>query len=670
MRVPGFMTTLYFSLSTALFFGLLELLKAVRSGAYMGETASEWLGLGLACFFYALVLLLFSLTALAYARLKRNHRADALIPPVVLSGGMLLAGLLLWHRGDGFAAADFGVFGVILLLGLHYVVLRGFFSIQPRAISLLWAGIWIPGALVAVAWGHATLLDAGRARTVLLHTGGWVLLCGAVLTLVWIFTALKARRRKMLRLFCAVWLLALSLAFFPAAEALRRPAKRVAGPSVLLITCDALRKQSLSVYGGPVETPAMERLARDGVCFTNARVIAPWTVPSMLSMFASDHVLPVDRDVYIYPPDTPVPAELFRDAGYHTGAFLGNWLLAKRPCVSRGWDHAEVWNHTKREVRTPFRLAPFFEDMVCYWFPDAFPERPVDTSRRITAMARAFLRRHAGGSFFLWLHYMDPHDPWDPPNRYRSRETPWPWYPHTAEGDVATDRIDRNNTPVLQAIRTLYRGEVGYLDEAIGRVLDAMEAHGIYRDTCTVLLNDHGEELGGRGRLFHGHSLFGEQVCAPLLIAGPEIPASKETAAMVSNLDVIPTLAAMAGLPAAASWRGRNLLPLMRGGDFPPARDLLLYGTADWKRPIHRHALVKGPWKLIETMENNTDLLFNLYEDADEKINIAPEEPEKHRALRGLLETEKAAFMAPEISPTETQIKEMQEALEAVGYVQ
>lgn len=318
-------------------------------------------------------------------------------------------------------------------------------------------------------------------------------------------------------------------------------------PDLVLITVDTLRPDFLSCYGGePDVGRGLCRLADEGVRFTWAFSAAPTTAPSIASLLTSRY--PSFHGVNqlastALPDEIPILTQVLSDAGYHTAAFIGSPVLDRHKKLDRGFD---VWDAhmDSRERNRPGHVERTAEDAT-----DA-------------ALAWA---RSAPRPWFLWIHYQDPHGPYDPPDTPHSRVSePGKALPvlddHSGYGGIP--RYQR--LPGLRNVNDYvgrYTDEIRYLDRHVTRLLDGLDGLGTVDMRPAVLLTaDHGEAFGEDGYYFaHGHSLGIDQIRVPLLWrpAGPVRVHSSDQP--VSLLAVAPTLLAAAGLAPPESFQGRAL---------------------------------------------------------------------------------------------------------------
>ncbi len=310
--------------------------------------------------------------------------------------------------------------------------------------------------------------------------------------------------------------------------------------NVLLLTVDTLRADALECYGGPAGSGrALCSLAEEGLRFHWAFSAAPYTAPSVASILTSQY--PFEHGVRqsagtLLRAEADTLAEAFRSAGYATAAFVSNPVLSL-PNMDQGFDTYDLeMSRRERNRDLGEREAEATTDAALAWLAQA-GERP----------------------WFLWVHYQDPHGPY---------ETPHPSAVADAPGELELNVLDNESgyggIPAYQALpglftrrayRERYDEEVRYLDEHVARLLEALPA-----DTGIVLTADHGEAFGEDGYFFaHGHGIGLDQVRVPMIVRAPGATAAVRQTP-VSGIDVAPTALALAGIEAPEGFRGRSLL--------------------------------------------------------------------------------------------------------------
>jgi arylsulfatase A-like enzyme/Tfp pilus assembly protein PilF len=287
-----------------------------------------------------------------------------------------------------------------------------------------------------------------------------------------------------------------------------------ASPDIILVTLDTTRADHLSAYGYARPTsPAFDALARRGVLFTRAYTPVPVTLPAHASILTG--LVPVRHGVrhngfQVLAPGIPVLAERLAASGYQTGAIVSAYILDKRFGLARGFET--------------------YDDVV-----DAFTREKI--ASRTAAAAKAWLNK-ARSPYFLWVHFFDPHDPYDPPAEF-------------------------------QGIGSSYDGEIAFMDWGLGQLVQAVEGRGKVQPTVWIVAGDHGEMLGDHGEDLHGKFLYEPAVRVPLLMAGSGIPSGQTRRELVFLPDLAPTVLELAGV-SGIPGDGSSLMPLVR--DPSPSR--------------------------------------------------------------------------------------------------
>ncbi len=364
-------------------------------------------------------------------------------------------------------------------------------------------------------------------------------------------TSLLSRRFPRRRVRCiAVWGLGLYLA--AGLMVVADTARAADTPTnVLVILIDALRPDHLGVYGYERPTsPTIDRLAAEGVLFESAFSQASWTKPSVPSLFTG--LYPIEHRVFtgsdeerpgritsdVLAEKHTTIAEVFQAQGYRTAAFLDN-----------------------AQLRDFLGFAQGFETY----------EEDLGRAEAITSRFVDWLRELDEEPFFAYVHYLDPHWPYDPPAPY-DQLFPKPTGTSIDFGTLNWKHLERQiedgrmipNADDLAALQALYDGEIRYNDQAIGSLLDALREHDLLKSTLIVLTADHGEEFWEHGRLGHGRSLYDEVLHVPLILRLPGgVPA--RIADQVELVDVMPTLLDLSGIPIPEDLSGKSLRPLVTG---------------------------------------------------------------------------------------------------------
>lgn len=520
--------TVLTALALAVFFVLLEMVKACRSSQWSGTTAQDALGFlaGMGLYCVAALTLLFTVRWLLGAL---RFGAAALPVATVIAGGLIWL-LLSRYREVTPTPDDVLVIGGMLGFGMGLWLLPktrrfGAAGVCALALTVLFAG----GSSLVAAGGYF-LFVPDRAKWVTFLPALWMLLVAIPGLGVWCYT-----RRA--RLAYAVAAVLLPQAVF-ALGVSGGPEEPSARPNIVFVVSDALRADYLRAYGGTVPTPHLEQFAQTGAFFEEAYSLAPWTLPSLTAMFASDYPAGLTPEIdgqawltqiwqYGLAPKSPTLAELLRKEGYATAAITSNALLWTIPGLMNGFDVTATSHPITLAQAGLFRSLPFLQPALAAFFPGFDQLRPHNASADVASYARAYLNRVGRQPFFLWLHYIDPHAPYDPPARYRSAEGPWPFFYPYAGGErwgIPKQGPGFDIAPGDRAyVQSLYEGEIRYVDELVGQVFAQLRGLGLDKNTYICFTSDHGEELWDHGDWGHGHAVYQEEVRVPLMLAGPGI---------------------------------------------------------------------------------------------------------------------------------------------------
>jgi arylsulfatase A-like enzyme len=422
--------------------------------------------------------------------------------------------------------------------------------------------------------------------------------------------------------------------------------------TVVLLTVDTLRADRVSFGGYELPTtPFLASLAADGIVFEQAYAPSSWTPPSMASLFTS--LYPTSHGVTsgelrdgaaqlqpVLDEQFVTLAELARDAGYVTIGVPSNRHLTGDLGFGQGFDH---FYGEANFLRAGQVNREVLRQMQAAFGPNWREER----------------KRH---KLFLWVHYVDPHDPYIPyPPWTRKRDRYFHQYDPNTPAFLAMKELEArfpDVTPELCGrIGRLYDAEIRRLDDHFAALWKGL---GLGDETLLVMTADHGEAIGERGRIGHAHSVHEELVHVPFLVRWPErLPRGLRIDAPVGILDAYPTIAALIGVPTPESTHGRSLVPFFEQG--ADARVAPLYYELHPPR-TPTTGLRSGRWKLVvDTHKGGVRRrLFDLDEDRAELHDVAAEHPDLLEQL-----TAQTALWRDELDRAEA-LKQPQ----GMGYVQ
>lgn len=437
-------------------------------------------------------------------------------------------------------------------------------------------------------------------------------------------------------------------------------------PNVLLVTIDSLRADHVGAYGYlKARTPTLDRLAAEGVRFTNAIANQPGVNSAHASLFTG--VYPASHGVRrqmmdVLPPGLPTMADHLLASGYAT-AGLFSWLSFE-PAYSgleRGFQ-----SYVDLTVNLPGYLADRRTSTLAATYqrlrsslalPGAVDRQtpPADQLREqldgkadvTTDAAINWLRGHQAGSreqpFFLWLHYFDPHYPYTPPPPFDQLEPDG--CTNCLDGGMDTiRRLRAEPSPEFapaQISRLLqyYDGEVAFTDRELGRLLQAMRTLGLDQNTLLIVTSDQGQSFGEHDRWLHGSSLHDHEVHVPLIMRFPgRLPAGMIVDAIAQQIDLLPTAFELMGLPIPEGIQGQGLVRVIRGQEDGTDR----YAITEL-RDRSAVSIITRDWRLIKNTTDGSVALYRTAEDPDDLYDLADAEPDVVAELDGLLEQWRAA---------------------------
>ena len=443
-------------------------------------------------------------------------------------------------------------------------------------------------------------------------------------------------------------------------------------PNVLLIVLDTVRADHLNLYGYPRDTSrTLNRLAKRGITFTEARSTAPWTLASHASLFTGR--LPRELDVKWMTPltaDVPTLAGHLGFHGYATAGFVANTqYCSSETGLDRGFTHYEDYVADLEHLR-PLRFAVLFDagwnaiaTLGRYLSASTAPGRTHDriesglkwllgSYRKDAAEVNSeFLgwlagRREPGRPFFAFLNYFDAHAPYILPEGTPLR---FGMGPRTLEDfTLLVQRwrvIDKRRLSprYRDLVHDSYDNCLGYLDDCLGQLIGALERTGELDRTLLIVTADHGEELGEHGLFEHGESLYRPEIRVPLVFVLPPRGTTPEVVTEVVSLRDLPaTIADLVGLSARSPFPGRSLARLWRDSPSEPTPTAVASDGAVSElsepnptrpslglSPAARGALTslaEGDHVYIRNEVDGREQLFDQRSDPSESLNRARDE--------------------------------------------
>lgn len=399
--------------------------------------------------------------------------------------------------------------------------------------------------------------------------------------------------------------------------------------NIVFVSFDPLRAANVHWLGYPRNTtPTLDRLAERGFTFTNNISVAPWTLPSTMSLltgvYPSQHrvlnritVLPsgkeIDTVLQKVSPDKQTLAQVLRSYGWQTGGFTGGAAL----------DHTFGFDSGFETYTDSANFGGFSQSV-----PGAL----------------SWIRLHRDEKFFVFLQGYSAHGQYVPPGGYDRRFVDFD-YKGSLTGSAAEQRDLREEgvtrghiflTPDdVRFLVALYDEKVQRADGELKKFFDAYASLGVKHKTIFIVTSSHGEELYEHGNIDHGHSLYDELLRVPLFIIMPDMKQGVRINSQVRSIDLMPTILDLLGIPkTGAIWKQLQGQSLRGAMERKTTNGLNVYPETDYRFAVSLRALQTADgWKLIKDYKNNTQELYHLTVDPKEKNNLINKEPERKAAL-------------------------------------
>ncbi len=445
--------------------------------------------------------------------------------------------------------------------------------------------------------------------------------------------------------------------------------KTMKKPNILFIMTDQLRWDAMGCTGDWVKTPSLDKIASEGILFSNCVTNSPVCIPARVSLATG--LYPHNTGIWNnfkhdMPGDTDTWMQAVRDAGYRTSLFGKTHLhhhqgdLRDREYLVRAygmddideiggprasarvlshmtevWENAGLWDDYKNDYKDRFSTKPHVVR------PSTLPlEHYADVY--VGQQAKKYLESYKRDQpWFCWVSFGGPHEPWDTPEPYASmykpEDMPLPYREFSTSSEAPagflSERLSKHNShhpenlteTDIAAVRADYAGNVTLIDAQVGEILDAVEKRGELDNTVIVFSSDHGEMNGDHGLIYKGNFLNGS-VRIPLILRTPETLNSSLSGSVsdspVELFDVGPTLAELAGAEIKHQQFARSLCPLLKD----IKADHRDYAVSEIYSEI---MIMTRKWKMVLNKEGIPYLLFDIEHDPNETDNIVMEDSQK-----------------------------------------
>jgi arylsulfatase A-like enzyme/Flp pilus assembly protein TadD len=396
-------------------------------------------------------------------------------------------------------------------------------------------------------------------------------------------------------------------------------------PNIILITLDTTRWDYLSCYGSDqVSTPGIDSVASSGVLFAHAETTVPVTLPAHASIMTG--LYPLGHGVrnngrYRLSDTLPSLATILSSNGYMTGAVLGSFVLHSQFGLNTGF---QVYDDN---MTAEAAAKPGFDDV----------ERIADD---VTDAAISFVEGAESNPYFLWVHYFDPHNPYQPPEPFA--------------GKYADN---------------LYAGEIAYMDSCIDRLLGELGRKSENKTILTIIVGDHGEDLGDHGEMSHGAFLYESTMRVPLIMSYPKKLSGGQTfEEIVSVVDILPTVLDLLDIDSKGlDLHGESLFEITTK-EVTHNRPIYIetmfpFESMGWS-PLE--GVVLRDWKYIRAP---VEELYNITDNPAEDVNLIKSEEELAERMEAILDSLNQEHSTEYQSSSFGADKETIEKLEKLGYV-
>ncbi|MDO8724575.1 MAG: sulfatase-like hydrolase/transferase [Candidatus Methanoperedens sp.] len=406
--------------------------------------------------------------------------------------------------------------------------------------------------------------------------------------------------------------------------------------NLILITVDCLRGDRINYQGGYESiTPRMDEMSKNGASFTKSFSVAPFTLSSMKSIFTSTYPLMNDGNLSLTKEMISF-VEILNNYGYSTAGYHSNPWLTKLHNYNKGFDYfmdgiiADGKESNRLNIISKFLLSLNKKNpirQVASFLHGYFEgtQFPYVRANKINEMAFEWLSNVSDSNFFIWMHYMDTHEPHLPINKYSPKISKRKLYDLNKNMGSVNPKLDDDD---LEKLIGLYNAETRYVDEAIGAIYNFLKYNNLINNTYVIITADHGQQFMEHGQLGHGLYLYDELIHVPLIIIGPGIGEIKINE-VISLIDLAPTILDLLGFDTTNSFKGKSLKPLLYSNEIIPTLTISEEARSERKMPLNgkldfsqkKISLRTNKWKYIYN-ETKKHELYNLETDKYEKNNL------------------------------------------------
>jgi len=418
------------------------------------------------------------------------------------------------------------------------------------------------------------------------------------------------------------------------------------GPNVILIIVDTLRADHLGCYGyNKNNSPNINRFSAESILFKNAISMAPWTTPSVASIFTSQFPasLGFSDEPVVLDEELLTIAEIFKEQNYKTEGIISHYMLATNLGFGQGFD-----KYNEKNAKGHGHIS----------------------SPSIAQKAISFLEKNKKQKFFLFLHFFDPHYDYILHNEYNFYPTyDGTLYSGLSVGDLR-EKAPRMSENDIKFIKALYDSEIKFTDNFIGNLFTKLKELGLDNNTMIIFTADHGEEFLERGDYWIGHTkkLYQEQIHVPLIIKIPDNKESIKIDDHIGLIDLMPTIVEFAGLKIPEKYLYKGEAIDLDNKDKLKNKIII----SETKRYVFLQSVIWDGWKLILDSDMNLKELYNLNKDPSELNNVVSENDMLLKTLEKIL---KDWNLSVELGKSQEKAKkpkfseEQKQHLRSLGYI-
>ncbi len=381
--------------------------------------------------------------------------------------------------------------------------------------------------------------------------------------------------------------------------------------NVILFTIDTLRVDVLGCYGGTGLTPFIDSIQDKCIRFNRSQAVGPYTQASFPGILTSSYFLEYDRSPKL-PPNATLVSEPLKNARIYTAAFHSNPYMSGYFGWNRGWDHFYDSMADKVDEANPYIKGDILNKKVQNWLS-------------------GYVSGESHDPFFLWLHYMDVHEPYTPENDYLKKIDPSLSF-STAEYMALFKEIilprDATDPKKVELLKKLYLAHVVEVDEYVAELFGILEKSSVLDDTVVIITSDHGDEFGEHGSLSHDGKMYSELIHVPLMIYDSRLDQGQTCDNLVSGVDIPPTILDLFGVKSPPTYKGQTLLPVdkyISKGCFGECICKLQHRMQPTDKPAYYYR--EENQKIIYREDSNGWEFYDLEADPSESNNIVDSSP-------------------------------------------